>query len=184
LKRVDSKAKKISVRGMVFSAMLAALTAVGAFISIPIGPVPITVQTLFVHLSGTLLGSRLGALSQFIYVLVGVIGLPVFHGGGSGLGHLLGPTGGYLIGFIVGGGYLTGKLVEIKKKPGFGWIVLACVAGLIGIYLLGVAQLLLVADLPLRGAIAGGVVPFLIGDAIKIVAATFITLKLRGMIKV
>jgi biotin transport system substrate-specific component len=181
---VNSKAKRISVRGMVFSAMLAALTAVGAFIAIPIGPVPITAQTLFVHLSGTLLGSRLGALSQFIYVLVGVIGLPVFHGGGSGLGHLLGPTGGYLIGFIVGGGYLTGKLVEIKKKPGFGWIVLACVAGLIGIYVLGVAHLSLVADLPLRKAIAGGVVPFLTGDAIKIVAATFITLKLRGMIKV
>jgi biotin transport system substrate-specific component len=181
---VNSKVSRISVRGMVYAAMLAALTAVGAFIAIPIGPVPITMQTLFVHLSGALLGSRLGALSQFIYVLVGVIGLPVFAGGAGGLGVLVGPTGGYLIGFIAGGGYLTGKLVEMKKKPGFGWIVLSCVVGLIVIYILGVAQLSVVADLPLTGAIAAGILPFLIGDALKIVAATFITLKLRGMIKV
>jgi biotin transport system substrate-specific component len=181
---VNSDTKRISVRGMVFAAMFAALTAVGAFIMIPIGPVPITMQTLFVHLSGALLGSRLGALSQFLYVLVGVIGLPVFHGGASGLGVLLGPTGGYLIGFIIGGGYLTGKLVEMRKEPGLSWLVLACVAGLILIYILGVAQLSVVADLPLTRAIAVGVAPFLIGDALKIVAATFITLKLRGLIKV
>jgi len=173
-----------STRGMVFSAIFAALTAVGAFVAIPIGPVPITMQSLFVHLAGALLGSRLGALSQFIYVLVGVIGLPVFAGGAGGLGVLMGPTGGYLIGFIVGGGYLTGRLVEMRKKPGFLWIAFACVAGLILIYVLGVLQLALVADLPLTRAIAVGVVPFLIGDAIKIIAATLIALKLRGMIKV
>ncbi|MCL0074394.1 biotin transporter BioY [Dehalococcoidia bacterium] len=173
----------MSVRGMVFSAMFAALTAVGAFIMIPIGLAPITMQTLFVHLSGALLGSRLGALSQFIYVLVGVIGLPVFHGGAGGLGVLLGPTGGYLIGFIAGGGYLTGRLVEMRKKPGFLWIAMSCVAGLILIYILGVLHLSVVADLPMTRAIAVGVVPFLIGDAIKMIAATFITSKLRGMIK-
>ncbi|MCL0063625.1 biotin transporter BioY [Dehalococcoidia bacterium] len=174
----------ISTRGMVFAAIFAALTAVGAFIAIPIGLVPISLQTLFVHLAGALLGSRLGALSQFIYVLVGVMGLPVFAGGASGLGVLLGPPGGYLIGFIVGGGYLTGRLVEMRKKPGFLWIAMSCVAGLVVIYILGVLQLSIVADLPVTGALAVGVVPFLIGDAIKIIAATFITLKLRGMIKV
>lgn len=179
----NSNTRGISVRGMVFSAMFAALTAVGAFIAIPIGPVPITMQTLFVHLSGALLGSRLGALSQFIYVLVGVIGLPVFAGGAGGLGVLLGPTGGYLIGFIVGGGYLTGRLVEMRKEPGFLWIAVSCVAGLVVIYILGVLQLSIVADLPMTKAIVVGIVPFLIGDAIKIIAATFITIKLRGMIR-
>ncbi|MCL0105994.1 biotin transporter BioY [Thermodesulfovibrionales bacterium] len=113
---------------MVFSAMFAALTALGAFITIPIGPVPITLQPFFIHLGALLLGGYLGALSQFIYVLVGVMGLPVFSGGGSGIGHLLGPTGGYLIGFIVGGGYLTGRLAEMKKKPGFLWLSLSCAA--------------------------------------------------------
>lgn len=173
----------ISVRGMVFAAMFAALTAVGAFIMIPIGPVPITMQTLFVHLSGALLGSRLGALAQFIYVLVGVIGLPVFAGGAGGLGVLLGPTGGYLIGFIVGGGYLTGRVVEMRDKPGFLWIAMACVAGLIVIYTLGVLQLSIVADLTIMRAIAVGVIPFLVEAALTIIVATFITIKLRGMIK-
>ena len=174
----------MSVRGMVFAAMFAALTAVGAFIMIPIGPaVPITMQTLFVHLSAALLGSHLGALSQFIYVLVGVMGLPVFAGGASGLGILLGPRGGYLIGFVAGA-YITGKLIEMREKPGFLWIAMSCVAGLVVIYIVGMLQLSIVADLPVTGALAVGVVPFLIGDAIKIIAATFITLKLRGMIKV
>jgi biotin transport system substrate-specific component len=99
------------------------------------------------------------------------------------MGILLGPTGGYLIGFIIGGGYLTGKLVEMRKEPGFIWIAFSCVAGLMVIYILGVAQLSVVADLPMTRAIAVGVVPFLIGDALKIVVATFITLKLRVMIK-
>ncbi|MCL0064514.1 biotin transporter BioY [Dehalococcoidia bacterium] len=172
----------MSVRGMVFSAMFAALTAVGAFIAIPIGLVPISLQTLFVHLAGALLGSHLGALSQLIYVLVGVMGLPVFAGGASGLGVLLGPRGGYLIGFVAGA-YITGKLIEMREKPGFLWIAMSCVAGLAVIYILGVIQLSVVAGLPLTRAIAVGVVPFLIGDAIKIIAATFITSKLRGMIK-
>ncbi|MCL0090986.1 biotin transporter BioY [Dehalococcoidia bacterium] len=173
----------ISTRGMVFAAIFAALTAVGAFIAIPIGPVPISLQSLFVHLAGALLGSRLGALSQFIYVLVGVMGLPVFAGGASGLGVLLGPRGGYLIGFVAGA-YITGKLIEMREKPGFLWIAMSCVAGLVVIYIVGMLQLSIVADLPVTGALAVGVVPFLIGDAIKIIAATFITLKLRGMIKV
>ncbi|MCL0103527.1 biotin transporter BioY [Dehalococcoidia bacterium] len=173
----------MSVRGMVFAAMFAALTAVGAFIMIPIGAVPITMQTLFVHLSAALLGSQLGALSQLIYILAGIIGLPIFHGGVGGLGVLLGPTGGYLIGFVAGA-YITGKLIEMREKPGFLWIAMSCVAGLAVIYILGVIQLSVVAGLPLTRAIAVGVVPFLIGDAIKIIAATFITLKLRGMIKV
>ncbi|MCL0038997.1 biotin transporter BioY [Dehalococcoidia bacterium] len=173
----------ISTRGMVFAAIFAALTAVGAFIAIPIGPVPITLQSLFVHLAGALLGSHLGALSQLIYILAGIIGLPIFHGGVGGLGVLLGPTGGYLIGFVAGA-YITGKLIEMREKPGFLWIAMSCVAGLVVIYIVGMLQLSIVADLPVTGALAVGVVPFLIGDAIEIIAATFITLKLRGMIKV
>jgi biotin transport system substrate-specific component len=175
--------KKMSVRGVVLSAMFAALTAAGAFIAIPIGPVPITVQTLFVHLSGALLGSRLGALAQFIYLLVGVIGLPVFARGGSGLGHLLGPTGGYVIGFIIGGGYLTGKLAELKQNPGPVWIAGSCLVGLVVIYMLGVIQLALVSGRSLAEAYTVGVAPFLIGDALKIMAAVFIAHKLKGMIR-
>ena len=87
-------AEQTSLRGMVYAALFGALTAVGAYIIIPLPPVPITLQTLFLGLAALLLGGRLGALSQTVYVLLGVIGLPVFAGGKAGLGVLLGPDGG------------------------------------------------------------------------------------------
>jgi biotin transport system substrate-specific component len=95
---------------MVYASMFGSLTAIGAYIMIPLPPVPITFQTLFLNLAGALLGGYLGALSQVVYILLGVIGLPVFAGGKAGLGVLLGPTGGYLFGFVlaalvVGKGY-------------------------------------------------------------------------------
>jgi hypothetical protein len=83
--------KETSLRGMVYASMFGALTAVGAYIMIPLPPVPITLQTLFVNLAGALLGGYLGALSQVVYILLGVIGLPVFAGGKAGAGVLLGP---------------------------------------------------------------------------------------------
>ncbi|HSV73796.1 MAG TPA: biotin transporter BioY [Chthonomonadales bacterium] len=172
---------RISLRGMALAATFAALTAVGAFLAIPIGAVPITMQTLFVHLSGTLLGSRLGAVSQCLYVLAGLIGLPVFAGGASGLGALLGPTGGYLLGFVVGGAYLTGRLTEMRRHSGPVWIAASCVAGLLVMYALGALYLSVVADLSLTRAIFVGVLPFLLGDALKVAAATAITRRLRAM---
>ena len=114
--------KETSLRGMAYASMFGALTAVGAYIMIPLPPVPITLQTLFVNLAGALLGGYLGALSQVVYILLGVIGLPVFAGGKAGAGVLLGPTGGYLIGFVVGA-FVIGKLTTIRKKPGLVWLI-------------------------------------------------------------
>ncbi|MFA6414125.1 MAG: biotin transporter BioY, partial [Syntrophales bacterium] len=88
------KDKGTSLRGMAYASMFGALTAAGAYIMIPLPPVPITLQTFFVSLAGALLGGYLGAMSQVVYVLLGVIGLPVFAGGKAGAGVLLGPTGG------------------------------------------------------------------------------------------
>lgn len=177
------KNEKVSVRGMVYAAMFAAGTAAGAYILIPLPPVPITLQTLFLNLAGALLGGRLGALSQVVYVLLGVIGLPVFAGGKAGMGVLLGPTGGYLIGFIVAA-YVVGKLIEIKKKPDFIWNLFSMVAGTIVIYVFGVIQLSFIAKLSISKSISVGVLPFLIGDALKIIAAALIILKIRDKIKV
>ena len=83
-----------------FASLFAALTAVGAYIAIPIGPVPIVLQNFFVYLTGLLLGSKWGATSVAVYLLAGICGLPVFAGGRGGIGHIIGPTGGYLIGFL------------------------------------------------------------------------------------
>lgn len=172
-----------STRGMIYAAMFGAITAVGAFIIIPLPPVPITLQTLFTALSGALLGGALGALSQVVYVLLGIIGLPVFAGGKAGLGVLFGPTGGYLIGFIVGS-FVIGKIIETGKEAGIFRIALAMVVGFLVLYALGVLQLSIVAKLSFAKALSAGMIPFLIGDAVKIVVATFVTLKLRDRISV
>ena len=167
-----------SLRSMIYASLFGALTAVGAYIIIPLPPVPITLQTLFLGLAGTLLGGRLAALSQVIYLLLGIIGLPVFAGGKSGLGVLFGPTGGYLIGFVVAA-FVIGRLVALKNRPGFVWICFSLTAGMAVIYTLGVLQLSLVARLTLPKALTVGVLPFLPGDAVKIVLTALIARKLQ-----
>ncbi len=167
---------------MVYASMFGAMTAVGALISVPLQPVPITLQTFFLYLAGALLGGGLGALSQIVYVSLGVLGLPVFSGGKAGLGVLLGPTGGYISGFVVGA-YVIGKLVETRKAPGFSWVALSMLAGGVVVYTLGVLQLMVVAGLSPSKAVTAGVLPFVPGDVLKILAAAAIALKIRDRIR-
>jgi biotin transport system substrate-specific component len=174
--------KTSPLRRMVYAAMFGSLTAIGSFIVIPLQPLPMTLQTLFTGLAGVLLGGYTGALSQIIYVLLGIIGLPVFAGGKAGFGTLLGPTGGYLIGFIVGA-YVIGKIVEARREAGLAWIVMALVAGNLVIYTLGTIQLSLVTHFSWLKSLMVGVVPFLVGDLLKLMAAAWLALKLRKHIK-
>src|SRR3989339_1369533 len=110
--------QKNYIKGMMFAALFAALTAAVSPIKIPLGftPVPITLQTLMVLLSGAMLGPYYGALAMILYILVGALGLPVFAGGGSGIGALLGPTGGYLISYFIAA-FVIGKVVQMRKEP-------------------------------------------------------------------
>lgn len=173
----------LTTRGMIYASLFGALTAMGALISIPLQPVPVTLQTMFLYLAGSLLGGSLGALSQVIYIILGAIGLPVFSGGKAGLGVFLGPTGGYLVGFIAGA-FVTGKIVRWRRDPGLVWVVSAMLAGTAVVYALGVLQLVLVGKLSVEKAAAVGVLPFLPGDALKIAAASVITLKVRDRIQI
>ena len=166
---------------MAYASMFGALTAVGAYIMIPLPPVPITMQTLFVNLAGALLGGYLGALSQVVYILLGVIGLPVFAGGKAGVGVLIGPTGGYLIGFVVGA-YIIGKLTSLRARPGLFWLIGSMAAGIAAVYTLGIVQLMLVAKLSFAKALAIGLLPPLPGDLAKIVIAALICRKVRDRI--
>ena len=177
-----SREYPVSLRGMAYASMFGALTAAGAYIMIPLPPVPITAQTFFVSLAGALLGGYLGAMSQVVYILLGVIGLPVFAGGKAGAGVLLGPTGGYLLGFVAGA-YVTGFLAARKERPGFWWLLLSMLAGYVFIYAFGIAQLMFVAKLTLAKALAVGLIPTIPGGILKLVAAAFICLKVRGHIK-
>ena len=108
------------LKGMVFAALFAALTGAVAWFNIPLPftPVPITLQTLMALLGGAVLGAYLGALSMIIYLLLGVIGLPVFAGGSSGIGHLFGPTGGYLLSYPVAA-FVVGWMIHAKKLSGY-----------------------------------------------------------------
>ena len=112
--------EKSKLRGMVFAALFAAFTAAVAWFRIPLPftPVPITLQTLAVLLSGAMLGPYYGALSMIIYLALGAIGLPVFAGGSSGIGALLGPTGGYLLSYPLAS-FVIGKMLEKKRLGSF-----------------------------------------------------------------
>ena len=103
------------LRMTVYASLLAALTAAGAYLAIPIGPVPIVLQNLFVFLSGLLLGPRWGVASVGVYLLAGVLGLPVFAGGVGGIGRFAGPTGGYLLGFLPAV-YVIGLISKKEEK--------------------------------------------------------------------
>lgn len=168
--------------GMIYASLFGAMTAVGAFIMIPLPLVPITLQNFFLALAAALLGGPLGALSQIVYVALGLIGLPVFAGGKAGLGVLLGPTGGYLLGFIAGA-WIIGILAGMKERPGIVWLSFTMILGHLVIYGIGTAQLAFVAKLSPAQALAVGVFPFIPGDIVKILAASLIVLKVRHYIQ-
>lgn len=175
---MDASTQKLKL--MVYSSIMASLMAVGAYIAIPIGPVPIVLQNLFVMLAALLLGGRWGFISVCVYLLAGAVGLPVFAGGTGGIGKFVGPTGGYLIGFALAA-YLIGTISE-KGKGNVYIDMLAMLIGTIVIYAVGVSWLKVVTDMTFAKSFAVGALPFLLGDAIKIVAAVSIAKALRPMI--
>ena len=171
----------MELRPIIFTALFAALTAVGAFLQIPMKPVAITLQFLFTAMAGVLLGRRFGALSQLVYVALGLVGLPVFTNGG-GLGYVFQPSFGFLLGLIPCAwviGYLS------RKREGTVWIAVSCCAGLAVLYLIGVPYMALILNvylgkgLGLKAILMAGMIPFLPGDAIKIAAASAVCPVLR-----
>ena len=248
--RMNKPKQTTYIKGMVFAALFAALTAAVSPLKIPLGftPVPITLQTLMVLLSGAMLGPYYGALAMILYILVGALGLPVFAGGGSGIGALLGHSGGYLFSYFIAA-FVVGKMLEKKnltlfikyfsfvvtlvliaivfidstlnmgimklwdsssksylpmismlsgaqrtalialsiivlitllflvfylKKKKMSDIVLAMFAGTLVIYLLGSIQGKIVTGLPWSAIFIGWVLPFIIGDTIKLFIAAYI----------
>ena len=127
--------KKFSLRSMMLCALFAALICVGAFIRIPMPAVPFTLQTMFVLMAGSLLGSGAGAASALIYMLLGLLGLPVFTAGG-GLGYVLRPSFGYILGFVPGA-YIAGKLSFRRLRSQYMRVLFASITGLLVIYAFG-----------------------------------------------
>ena len=144
------------------TATFVALIALGAWISIPFVPVPLTLQTLFVLLAGVLLG-RWGFVPPLSYMVLGALGLPVFHNGLAGVGVLLGPTGGFIIGFVAAG-LVTGLAYEQRGRA---VRVTGLVLGTLLVHTFGVAWMVLSTGMSLPAAIAVGSLTFLPGDAVK-----------------
>lgn len=172
----------MKTKKLILCALFAALTAVCSMISIPLPftPVPINLATLSVFLAGGLLGSRDGAISQGVYVVLGAVGLPVFHSFTGGFGILTGPTGGYIIGYVAAA-WLTGLLTE---KLGHRFIknVFSMIAGLAACYTLGTFWFMYITSTGLAAALMMCVVPFLIGDAVKILAGSILVKKLHKLV--
>lgn len=163
----------MKLRPLILTALFAALTAAGAFLQIPVHPVPVTLQFLFTAMAGILLGRRYGALSQLVYVALGLMGLPVFTSGG-GLGYVFQPSFGFLLGLIPCA-WVIGFLS--RKRDGTLWLAVSCCAGLAVLYLIGVPYMALILNvywekgLGLKAILMAGMIPFLPGDALKIAVA-------------
>ncbi|WP_434751342.1 biotin transporter BioY [Paenibacillus amylolyticus] len=174
---------KLSLRGIVFSALMAAILVLFGYISIPIGfsPVPITLQTLAIMLAGGLLGPLYGFLSIALVVVLTALGFPLLHGTG-GLAVLLGPTGGYVVIWPFAA-LLIGLLLSKVQIRGFtGYFLAFIIIELFGsllIYVTGVPWLAYRYNMTLSNAMIQGFYPYIIGDLIKAVFATIIIAPVR-----
>lgn len=163
-------------RQVIFAALFAALTAVSAFLRIPLGPVSVTPQFLLTVMAGVLLGAKWGAVSQLIYVVLGLLGLPLFTMGG-GVGYVLQPTFGFLLGLIAAAA-IVGHLAAPSPTPRR--IVLASLAGLGALYAVGLPYMALIMNgylhqsVPMGRLLMLGCVMFLPFDAIKIALAALL----------
>lgn len=174
-----------TVRRAVLVALFATLTALSAYVTVPVPgtPVPVTLQVMVVILAGALLGPTLGAASQVAYLAAGAAGAPVFFGGIGGFAHLFGPTGGFLLAFPVAAA-IVGKVAG-GVDAGHGRLLgtlrlaVALVLGTAAILAGGTAQLALLTGGDVGQALRLGVVPFLLGDGIKIVGALLVAARIR-----
>jgi biotin transport system substrate-specific component len=185
-KNANPLANRKTVGGITLIALFAALTAAGTFIAIPLpfSPVPVTLQNLFAVLAGLCLGPFMGGLSVALYLAAGALGAPVFAGASGGIARLLGPTGGYLLGYLFAAfvaGLIAGRPRTDKHSP-LWRLILAAALGLLAVYVPGTLWLKHLMDFDWAQALVGGILPFLPGDAAKTVVAGLIAFRLRRVI--
>ncbi|MEW6624138.1 MAG: biotin transporter BioY [Bacillota bacterium] len=176
----------MSVKKLTIVAMFAALTAVGAFIKIPLPYSPITLQVFFVVLAGVLLGPRLAGLSQLVYLLLGLVGLPIFAEGG-GPGYIFHPTFGFLLGFIPMSMFI-GYAVHKDEKLAFGKILAVGIIGIVILYAIGVPYLNLIINRVIGKEVAllttfKGMLLFVPGDILKVIGVALIAPRIKAAVE-
>lgn len=154
-----------NLRITVYSALFTALIIIGAYISIPIGPVPIVLSDFFVMVTGLFIGGKYGLLSVGLYLSLGALGIPVFAGGTSGLAILFGPTGGFLFGFL----FLVASIgfITYKRQSSLIRDLIALLIGNVLLYAIGIPWLKISLDMSWTASMAAGLIPFLPGTIIK-----------------
>ena len=178
------KEQTFSVRDITQIGIFTALTAVGAFISIPIGPVPITLQSFFVLLSGIILGSKKAMFSQITYLLLGLIGFPIFSGFSGGLQHIFKPSFGFIVGYVTAA-YVVGKLTEEKTATRYLWA--AVLTGTFIIYAFGLPYMYYILNIMLNNNFSInrifqlGMFAFIPGDVLKAVIIIFTANRLKAV---
>lgn len=170
--------KKMTVEKIALCGLFAALTAVFAQISIPIGPVPISFANVAVFVSAGILGGKFGAICQLVYVLAGAVGMPVFAGFMGGAGRIAGPTGGFIIAYVIVA-FVVGKIIEHSGKRSWKVMLVAMYIGWIIQYGMGTAWYCIVTGAGAAAALSVCVVPFLIGDLAKTVLSIIAVNRLR-----
>ena len=175
--------RKFSTRKMTMIAVMAALLCVFGPLTVPIGPIPLSLCNFMVFLVGAVLGAKSGSLAVVVYLLIGMVGVPVFSGFSGGLQKLVGPTGGYLIGyipcaFITGLAIKSGETVPEKKWKLPSYMLL----GVTVLYILGTAWFMAQSGNGLGASLSMCVIPFLPMDAIKLVAACLLAWPIRRAI--
>lgn len=173
------KNKFLTLQDMTLGAVFAIVIAICSFIQLPFGPIPFTLQTFGVCITAGILGLKRGTLSIIIYIILGIIGLPVFRGAG-GIGVLVGPTGGFIMGFIVTA--IIIGLVSDKTRNNRNRVIYIFVSTLLGdliCLLIGCVQYMIVANVNFIVAFIYCVAPFIITDIIKIILSTIVILRVR-----
>lgn len=164
--------KKFSITQIAVIGVMTAVICILAPFSLPIGPVPISFTNLAIYIALYVLGMKRGTISYLIYLLIGLVGVPVFSGFTGGPQKLFGPTGGYLIGFIPMA-VIAGIVIDKCMKKWY-FCLLAMITGTWVCYLFGTAWLAFQANMTFKAALAAGVIPFIIEDLIKMVLALLI----------
>lgn len=173
--------KKISIKDMIMVALMAALTCVLAPLSIAIGPVPISLTNLVVYFSVILLGKKYGTLSYIIYLLIGLVGMPVFSKFQGGVSILAGPTGGYIIGFIFMA-FIAGIFIEKFDGNKFMYAV-GMIIGTLVVYAFGTVWFCYIMNMGVMKALSLCVFPFVLVDLAKIILAVIIGPQMKSLLK-
>ena len=185
----ETKGTFLIVQDMVLIAVFTALIAICSWITIPAmaGQVPFTLQTFAVFVTAGILGAKRGTLSVIVYILLGLVGVPVFSGLSGGLSALMSPSGGYIIGFIftaiiIGSvSYVVKGKSELIKTTA---LVVSMVFGDIACFIVGTIWFMVVTNINLAGSLSMCVIPFIIPDVVKIILATIIVNRVKKYVRI